>query len=97
MLIVSKPKPLFTLLLLVSMLFVQYGVSVHASEHMFHEHEEACEVYLNAERFADAHIPASVITLYSELGARFDDETLNHACECDKPLPQSRAPPAFLS
>lgn len=81
------------------MLFIQYGVNVHASEHLAHDHQhdETCELYLSAERFASAPIPVSETFLFNEGGFSFHYEELLHLCECDKPLARSRAPPAFIS
>lgn len=84
-------------MLLLSMLFVQYGVAVHASEHMFHEHEEACDIYLSAERSTHAAMPAVISLPVNAQHPFFDVVALRQTCDCDQPRPQSRAPPAILS
>lgn len=82
---------------MISLLFVQYGVAVHASEHMFHEHEDACDSYLNAERASHSLIPASISLLIHDQRLLFIVVDLSYTCDCDQPTPQSRDPPAVLS
>lgn len=79
------------------MLFVQHGVAVHASEHMFHEHEEACDIYLSAERSTHAAIPAVIALSVNAQDPFSHVVALRQTCDCDQPHPQSRAPPATLS
>lgn len=47
----SKPRvPVYLALLLSAVLLtVQFGALAHGVEHLWHEHEEVCDVYLAAE------------------------------------------------
>lgn len=83
--------------LLLTLLYIQQGSLLHATEHQFHEYDAYCDIFMAGERLADANLQNVFIPPDNTAIVILSVTFLQIIGDTDKPVAQARSPPSVFS